>query len=161
MFCVGILHTPQMAGTRQHEDSATLHVQPCRTEAVGYIMYVRVECPRYAAASCFCRSPYRLLPTIPRLSAVLPLRGCALVHWSRNVGRKYRDLWNSNLNTNQSLHISPRRQCFYVHQFLRRFLAHVINNKTSNRMRGARSLWTVDHQRVCSVGGEIRPPESV
>ena len=43
-----------MTGTRQHEDSTTLRVQPCRTAAVvGYIMYVRVASPRYAEASCF------------------------------------------------------------------------------------------------------------
>ena len=45
-----------MAGTRQHEDSTTLRVQPCRTAAaaaVGYIMYVRVESPRYDEASFF------------------------------------------------------------------------------------------------------------
>ena len=43
-----------MTGTRQHDDSATLCVQPCRTAAVvGYIMYVRVSSRRYAEASCF------------------------------------------------------------------------------------------------------------
>ena len=42
-----------MTGTRQHEESTTLRVQPCRTAAVvGYIM----ASPRYAAASCFRRS---------------------------------------------------------------------------------------------------------
>ena len=49
-----ILLTPPTTGTRQHEDSTTLHVQPCRTAAVvEYIMYVRVASPRYAKASCF------------------------------------------------------------------------------------------------------------
>ena len=43
-----------MTGARQHEDSTTLRVQPCRTAAVvGHIMYVRVASPRYAEASCF------------------------------------------------------------------------------------------------------------
>ena len=42
-----------MTGTRKHEDSTTLRVQPCRTAVVGYIMYVRVASPRYAEASCF------------------------------------------------------------------------------------------------------------
>ena len=41
-----------MTGIRQHEDSTTLRVQPYRTAAVGYIMYVRVASPRYAEASC-------------------------------------------------------------------------------------------------------------
>ena len=49
-----VLLTTQMTGTRQHERSTTLRVQPCRTAAVaGYMMYVRVTNPRYAAASCF------------------------------------------------------------------------------------------------------------
>ena len=54
--CFGseILFTPQMTGTRQHEDNTTLRVQPCRTASVvTYIMYVRVASPRYAKASCF------------------------------------------------------------------------------------------------------------
>ena len=43
-----------MTGTRQHEDSTTLRVLPCRTAAaVGYTMYVRVASPRYAEASWF------------------------------------------------------------------------------------------------------------
>ena len=54
MLWVGDLLTPQMIGTRQHEDSTTLRVQPCRTAAVvGYIMHVRVASPRYAEASYF------------------------------------------------------------------------------------------------------------
>ena len=47
-----VLLTPQMTGTRHHEDSTTLRVHSCRTAAVGYIMYVHVASPRYADASC-------------------------------------------------------------------------------------------------------------
>ena len=44
-----------MTDGRQHAESRTL--QPCRTAAaVGNTIYVRVACPRYAAASCLCRS---------------------------------------------------------------------------------------------------------
>ena len=54
-FVSEILLTSQMTGTRQHEDSTTLRLQPRRTAAVvGYIMYVHVASPRYAEASC-CR----------------------------------------------------------------------------------------------------------
>ena len=45
-----------MTGTRPHEDSTMLRVQPCRTEAVvGYIMYVRVASPRYYAEASYFR----------------------------------------------------------------------------------------------------------
>ena len=75
-------------------------------------------------------------PTIPHISAVLPLRRRA--DWSRNFGRKYRDLWNSYLDTNQSLHFSPQRQFFRVHHFLRRMFADVTDDNTPNKMREAR-----------------------
>ena len=38
----------------------------------------------------------------------------------------------------QSLHSSPQRQFFHAHQFLRRFLAYVTDDKTPNKMREAR-----------------------
>ena len=45
----------QMTDSRQHVESTTL--QPCCTaSAVGDAIYVRLACPRYAAASCLCRS---------------------------------------------------------------------------------------------------------
>ena len=81
-------HHTQMTGTRQDGDSTTLRVQPCRTAVVGYIMYVRVAGPSYAAASCFCRSlssftpPYRKFLLCAAAAwvcyAILPLRGCAM-----------------------------------------------------------------------------------
>ena len=46
--------TPQVTGTRRHEDITMLLVQPCRSAAVvGYIMCVRVASLRYAEARCF------------------------------------------------------------------------------------------------------------
>ena len=43
-----------MTGTRQHEGSTTLRVQPCRTAAVvGHIIYVRVASLRDGELSCF------------------------------------------------------------------------------------------------------------
>ena len=56
MFVSEFSPTPQMTGPKQGADSTTLRVQPCRTAAIGYIMYVRVACPRSAAEGCFCRS---------------------------------------------------------------------------------------------------------
>ena len=45
----------QMTDIIPHADSTTL--PPCRTAAaVGNTIHVRVACPRYAAASCLCRS---------------------------------------------------------------------------------------------------------
>ena len=68
-------------------------------------------------------------PTIPHISVLLPLRERA--DWSRNFGRmSYRDLWNSNLDANQSFHFSPQRQFIYVHQLLRRVFANVIDDNT-------------------------------
>ena len=53
LFC--IVRKLQMTDSRQHAERTTL--QPCRTAAaVGNIIYVRVACPRCAAASCLCRS---------------------------------------------------------------------------------------------------------
>ena len=44
-----------MTDSRQHAESTTL--QPCRTAAaVSNTIFVRVACPRYAAACCLCRS---------------------------------------------------------------------------------------------------------
>ena len=52
----------QMTDSRQHADSTTL--QPCRTaSAVGNTIYVRVACPRYAAASCSRLSLTFVTPT--------------------------------------------------------------------------------------------------
>ena len=51
----GINVTSQMTDSRQHVESTTL--QPCCTAAtVGATIYVRLACPRYAAASCLCQS---------------------------------------------------------------------------------------------------------
>ena len=45
----------QMTDSRQHVESTAL--QPCCTAAaVGETIYVRLARPRYAAASCLCRS---------------------------------------------------------------------------------------------------------
>ena len=64
-----------MTGTRQHEDSTTLRVQPCRTAAaVGYIMYVRVASPPYAEPSCFCLPEGTILnrTTIKTIQRIFP-----------------------------------------------------------------------------------------
>ena len=64
----------QMTDSRQHVESTTL--QPCCTAAaVRVTIYVRLACPRYAAASClFVSEPVIIChPTIPHVPAVLPL----------------------------------------------------------------------------------------
>ena len=76
-FRVGDFAHTTMTSTRQHENTTTLRVQPYRTAAVGYVMYVRVACPRYAVARRFCRSlssvtpPYRIFLLCCRCVGVL------------------------------------------------------------------------------------------
>ena len=93
----------QMADSRQHVASRTL--QPCYTAAaVGDTIYVRLACPRYAAASCLCRSLCQNLSPPYRTFLLCCRSGCACPSM-----RKHRDLCNSNnLHANPSLYI-------YVH----------------------------------------------
>ena len=83
MLCVGDLFTPQKTGTK-HEDSTTLHVQPCRTAAVvRFIMYVRVARPRYGEASYIKTADFVFLPVKNPPSVLLLFTTQILLYKSR------------------------------------------------------------------------------
>ena len=64
LFCVrDFAHTPQMTGTRLHdEDSTTLRVQPCRTAAVVGYIYVRARGESSLCCGELCRSLSSVTP---------------------------------------------------------------------------------------------------
>ena len=91
----------QMTDSRQHAESTTL--QPCRTPAaVGNTIHVRVACPRYAAASCSCRS----------LSFVTPPHHTFLFY----IGT-FKSSNNLDRPTSPSLHIYVHRGSFLTSIF--------------------------------------------
>ena len=94
-----------MTDSRQHAESTTL--QPCRTAAVvGDTIYVRSACPRYAAASCLCRSLSSLAPHHTTRFCCAASLG-ARVHRCGNIGTF---LCNSNnLDTIPSVYIYVQR----------------------------------------------------
>ena len=123
----------------RHQTTCGKHNATCTTLPHSSSRMHHVRARGGSSLSCgelLLSEPVICQPTIPHLSTELLLRGCA--HSSRNFARKYRDLWNCNLDTNQCLHFSPQRQFFHAHQFLRRFLAYVTDDKTPNKMREAR-----------------------
>ena len=86
-------------------------MKPCRPgAAVGNTRYVHVARPRYAPASCLYRSLSFMNP--PYRTCLLRCR-CVRVLLDRIIGRKCRDLWNSNLVTNPSRRLRPQGQSFY------------------------------------------------
>ena len=93
--------TSQMTDSR-HMESTTL--KPCRTAAaVGNTICVRVACPRYAAASCLCRS----------LSFVTPPHHTFLLYIGTFKSSDYLDR-----TTNPSLHIYVHTGSFFMSIFL-------------------------------------------
>ena len=107
-----------MTDSRQHAESTTL--QPYGTAAaVGNTNYVRVACPRYAAASCFCRSLSFVTP--PYHTFLLYIRT------SKNSTR------SNNLDgpTNPSLHIHVHRGSFLTEYFFCFIFAKIADDKTA------------------------------
>ena len=128
VLCRRFLPVPQITGTRQHGDKTTLRLQPCRTAAVGYIMYVRVACPRYAEVSCFCRRMSSVTPSYRMF--LLRCRCVAVLIGHPALDGNTETFSITNFDTNKPLHSSRPRQVLHVYNFLRRFLAHVTDNTT-------------------------------
>ena len=75
---------PHMTDRKQHVESTTL--QPCCTAAaVRDTIYVRLACPRYAAASCLCRACHDLPPHHTARFCCAAALG-ARVHRCGNIG---------------------------------------------------------------------------
>ena len=138
-----------MTDSRQHAESTTL--QPCRTAAaVGNTIYVRVACPRYAAASCLCRS----------LSFVTPPHHTFLLY----IGTFKKSTRSNSLDTNQPIlvHLCPQRQFFNQDFFSCFFFAKIADDRQQQKTCGEQNATTVVGSCARAVsspcGGELLLP---
>ena len=114
MFCVGIFaHTTDDRNqTTCGQHNATCTTLPHSSSRIHHVRARGVS--SLCCGELLSSKPVICHPTIPHLSAVLPLRGRA--DWSRNFERKYRNL-RINLDTKQSLQFSQQRQIFTYTNF--------------------------------------------
>ena len=109
-----------------YQESTTL--QPCRTAAaVGNTIYVRVACPRYAAASCLCRS----------LSFVIPPHHTFLLYIRTFKSSNYLDR-----PTNPSLHIYVYRGSF-LKSIFSVYFAKIADDRQQQTTCGEQNATTV------------------